>query len=95
MIPRWPAPPKRRTARTGRVAAVTVTALAAVLVQAALAAHANTPPAPPSGARLAAEPARHDLTRARMQVLAMATAALSQGPALSQAGTDLPAVGRR
>ncbi|WP_455361870.1 pullulanase-type alpha-1,6-glucosidase [Streptomyces sp. SYSU K21746] len=27
--------------------------------------------------------------RARMQVLAMATAALSQGPALSQAGTDL------
>ncbi len=27
--------------------------------------------------------------RGRMQVLAMATAALSQGPALSQAGTDL------
>ncbi|MCZ9345556.1 DUF3372 domain-containing protein, partial [Streptomyces sp. TRM76130] len=27
--------------------------------------------------------------RARAQVLAMATAALSQGPALSQAGTDL------
>ncbi|MGI5198671.1 pullulanase-type alpha-1,6-glucosidase [Streptomyces sp. CA-288835] len=66
MIPRWqPASPQRRTARTSRVAAVTVTALAAVLVQAALAAHANTPPppAPPSGARPAAEPARHDLTR--------------------------------
>lgn len=66
MISRWqPASPKRRTARTRRVAAVTVTALAAVLVQAALAAHANTAPspAPPSGARPAAEPARHDLTR--------------------------------
>ena len=65
MIPRWPAPPRRRTAQpTGRVVgAVTVIALAAVLAQAALTAHANTPPASPSGARLAAEPARHDLTR--------------------------------
>ncbi|WP_328870868.1 pullulanase-type alpha-1,6-glucosidase [Streptomyces sp. NBC_00287] len=62
MIPRWPAPPRRRTAHAGRVAAVTVTALAAALVQ-PLAARADTPPAPPSDARLAAEPARHDVTR--------------------------------
>ncbi|WAZ21287.1 pullulanase-type alpha-1,6-glucosidase [Streptomyces cinnabarinus] len=62
MIPRWPAPPRRRTAQAGRVAAVTVTALAAALVQ-PLAARADTPPAPPSDARLAAEPARHDVTR--------------------------------
>ncbi|GAA3805239.1 pullulanase-type alpha-1,6-glucosidase [Streptomyces phyllanthi] len=62
MIPRWPAPPRRRTAHAGRVAAVTVTALAAALVQ-PLAARADTPPAPPSEAKLAAEPARHDLTR--------------------------------
>ncbi|WP_406733895.1 pullulanase-type alpha-1,6-glucosidase [Streptomyces sp. NBC_01794] len=34
-------------------------------------------------------PATSPADRARMQVLAMATAALSQGPALSQAGTDL------
>ncbi|MGW6858608.1 pullulanase-type alpha-1,6-glucosidase [Streptomyces xanthophaeus] len=34
-------------------------------------------------------PATSTADRARMQVLAMATAALSQGPALSQAGTDL------
>ncbi|MEV0635807.1 pullulanase-type alpha-1,6-glucosidase [Streptomyces sp. NPDC050619] len=74
MIPRWPVPSGRRTARTarsartshaahaGRVAAVTVTALAAALVQ-PLAARADTPPPPPSDARLAAEPARHDATR--------------------------------
>ncbi|QDI71469.1 sulfonate ABC transporter ATP-binding protein [Streptomyces calvus] len=62
MIPRWPAPPGRRTARGRRVAAVTVAALAAALVQ-PLAARADTPPAPPSDARLAASPARHDLTR--------------------------------
>ncbi|WP_037669147.1 pullulanase-type alpha-1,6-glucosidase [Streptomyces griseus] len=62
MIPRWPVPSRRRTAHAGRVAAVTVTALAAALVQ-PLAARADTPPAPPSDARLAAEPARHDDTR--------------------------------
>ncbi|MEU2748832.1 pullulanase-type alpha-1,6-glucosidase [Streptomyces collinus] len=62
MIPRWPVPSRRRTARTGRVAAVTVTALAAALVQ-PLAARADTPPPPPSDAKLAAEPARHDSTR--------------------------------
>ncbi|MFF4897245.1 pullulanase-type alpha-1,6-glucosidase [Streptomyces sp. NPDC001068] len=45
-----------------RVAAVAVVALAAALVQPA-AAHAAAPPAPPSDARLAAEPARHDATR--------------------------------
>jgi pullulanase-type alpha-1,6-glucosidase len=56
------APPRRRTAYAGRVAAVTVTALAAALVQ-PLAAGADTPPAPPSDATLAAEPARHDVTR--------------------------------
>ncbi|MDN0194636.1 pullulanase-type alpha-1,6-glucosidase [Streptomyces sp. S.PNR 29] len=62
MIPRWPVPSRRRTAHAGRVAAVTVAALAAALVQ-PLAARADTPPAPPSDARLAAEPARHDATR--------------------------------
>ncbi len=63
MIPRWPASPRRRTAHAGRVAAVTVTALAAALVQ-PLAARADTPPPPPpSDAKLAAEPARHDATR--------------------------------
>ncbi|QOV46297.1 pullulanase-type alpha-1,6-glucosidase [Streptomyces chromofuscus] len=62
MIPRWPAPRTRRTAHVRRVAAVTVAALAAALVQ-PLAARAATPPPPPSDARLAAEPARHDLTR--------------------------------
>ncbi|ELS52711.1 putative Pullulanase [Streptomyces viridochromogenes Tue57] len=55
-------PSRRRTAYAGRVAAVTVTALAAALVQ-PLAARAETPPAPPSDAKLAAEPARHDSTR--------------------------------
>ncbi len=62
MIPRWRAPSRRRTSRAGRIAAVTVTALAAALVQ-PLAAKAATPPAPPSDAKLAAEPARHDATR--------------------------------
>ncbi|MEU6259773.1 pullulanase-type alpha-1,6-glucosidase [Streptomyces sp. NPDC047043] len=62
MIPRWPAPRTRRTAHARRVAAVTVAALAAALVQ-PLAAHADTPPAPPSDATLAAAPARHDDTR--------------------------------
>ncbi|MDX3313678.1 pullulanase-type alpha-1,6-glucosidase [Streptomyces sp. ME08-AFT2] len=62
MIPRWPAPRTRRTAHLGRMAAVTVAALAAALVQ-PLAARADSPPAPPSDARLAAEPARHDDTR--------------------------------
>ncbi|MBX9393074.1 pullulanase-type alpha-1,6-glucosidase [Streptomyces sp. TRM72054] len=64
MIPRWPAPRTRRTAHVRRVAAVTVAALAAALVQ-PLAAGAATPPPPPppSDAKLAAEPARHDLTR--------------------------------
>ncbi|MGV9503509.1 pullulanase-type alpha-1,6-glucosidase [Streptomyces sp. NPDC003642] len=62
MIPRWPVPSRRRTARAGRVAAVTAAALAATLVQ-PLAAGAATPPAPPSDAALAAQPARHDATR--------------------------------
>ncbi|MCT9079123.1 pullulanase-type alpha-1,6-glucosidase [Streptomyces fulvoviolaceus] len=62
MIPRWPTPSRRRTAHAGRVAAVTVTALAAALVQ-PLSAQADTPPPPPSDAKLAAEPARHDDTR--------------------------------
>ncbi|MFJ7132060.1 pullulanase-type alpha-1,6-glucosidase [Streptomyces fungicidicus] len=62
MIPRWPAPPGRRTARGRRVAAVTVAALAVALVQ-PLAARADTPPAPPSDAKLAKSPSRHDLTR--------------------------------
>ncbi|GGW83211.1 pullulanase-type alpha-1,6-glucosidase [Streptomyces lomondensis] len=62
MISRWPVPSRRRTSRAGRVAAVTATALAAALVQ-PLAAGAATPPAPPSDAKLAAEPARHDATR--------------------------------
>ncbi|MFC4468330.1 pullulanase-type alpha-1,6-glucosidase [Streptomyces xiangluensis] len=62
MIPRWPAPRTRRTPHVRRVAAVTVAALAAALVQ-PLAARADTPPPPPSDAKLAAEPARHDATR--------------------------------
>ncbi|MFC8364102.1 pullulanase-type alpha-1,6-glucosidase [Streptomyces griseorubiginosus] len=62
MIPRWPVPSRRRTAHAGRVAAVTVTALAAALVQ-PLSARADTPPPPPSDAQLAAQPARHDDTR--------------------------------
>ncbi|MFJ9741419.1 pullulanase-type alpha-1,6-glucosidase [Streptomyces sp. NPDC101166] len=62
MIPRWPVPSRRRTAHPGRVAAVTVTALAAALVQ-PVAARADTPPAPPSDAKLAKTASRHDLTR--------------------------------
>ncbi|MFI1505690.1 pullulanase-type alpha-1,6-glucosidase [Streptomyces sp. NPDC020597] len=62
MKPRWPVPSRRRTAHAGRVAAVTVTALAAALVQ-PLSARAATPPPPPSDAKLAAQPARHDDTR--------------------------------
>ncbi|MFI1026913.1 pullulanase-type alpha-1,6-glucosidase [Streptomyces sp. NPDC020951] len=62
MTPRWPAPPTRRSAHAGRVATVTVAALAAALVQ-PLAARAATPPPPPSDAKLAAAPARHDDTR--------------------------------
>ncbi|MFJ4618393.1 pullulanase-type alpha-1,6-glucosidase [Streptomyces sp. NPDC088812] len=62
MIPRWPAPRTRRTAHAGRVAAVTAAALAAALLP-PLAARADTPPAPPSDAELAAEPARNDATR--------------------------------
>lgn len=48
--------------RARRAAAVTAVALAAALIQ-PLAAHAATPPAPPSDAALAAQPARHDDTR--------------------------------
>ncbi|MFD9026509.1 pullulanase-type alpha-1,6-glucosidase [Streptomyces parvulus] len=62
MIPRWPVPAARRTARVRRVAAVTVTALAAALLP-PLAARADAPPAPPSDAKLAKAAARHDLTR--------------------------------
>lgn len=62
MIPRWQAPRTRRAPHVRRVAAVVAAALAAALVP-PLAAHAAGPPAPPSDARLAAEPARHDATR--------------------------------
>ncbi|MEU0595773.1 pullulanase-type alpha-1,6-glucosidase [Streptomyces ardesiacus] len=62
MIPRWPVPSARRTARVGRVAALTATALAATLLT-PLAARADAPPAPPSDATLAKTAARHDLTR--------------------------------
>ncbi|MFG3201952.1 pullulanase-type alpha-1,6-glucosidase [Streptomyces sp. NPDC048192] len=48
--------------RAKRAAAVTAAALAAALIQ-PLAAHAASPPAPPSDASLAAQPARHDDTR--------------------------------
>ncbi|MFI9647637.1 pullulanase-type alpha-1,6-glucosidase [Streptomyces sp. NPDC052040] len=61
MIPRWPAPRRRRT--RSRVVALTLTALAAALLPPLATAGAATPPAPPSDARLAAEPARHDDTR--------------------------------
>ncbi|WP_435611693.1 pullulanase-type alpha-1,6-glucosidase [Streptomyces sp. bgisy159] len=62
MTPRWPAPPRRRIRQVGRVAAVTAATLASALVQ-PLAAQAQTPPPPPSDARLASAPARHDATR--------------------------------
>ncbi|MGW3171940.1 pullulanase-type alpha-1,6-glucosidase [Streptomyces sp. NPDC001153] len=48
--------------RAKRAAAVTAVALAAALIQ-PLAARAATPPVPPSDAKLAAVPARHDDTR--------------------------------
>ncbi|MYZ09392.1 pullulanase-type alpha-1,6-glucosidase [Streptomyces sp. SID2999] len=62
MRPSWQARRTRRTPYRGRAAAIVVAALAASLVT-PLSAHAATPPAPPSDARLAAEPARHDDTR--------------------------------
>lgn len=64
LIPRWPAPGarRRRTPPQRRIAAVAVAALAAAFLQ-PIAARAQTPPAPPSDAKLAAEPARHDDTR--------------------------------
>ncbi len=62
MIPRWPAPRTRRTERRRRATGVIVAALLAAFVQPP-AAHASAPPAPPSDAKLAATPARHDDTR--------------------------------
>ncbi|OIJ98019.1 pullulanase-type alpha-1,6-glucosidase [Streptomyces colonosanans] len=62
MIPRLPAPRTRRTPYRRRVAATVVAALAAALLP-PLTARAATPPAPPSDAQLAAQPARHDATR--------------------------------
>ncbi|MFJ8729786.1 pullulanase-type alpha-1,6-glucosidase [Streptomyces bauhiniae] len=62
MRPSWQARRTRRTPYRRRAAAVAVAALAASLVT-PLSARADTPPAPPSDARLAAEPARHDDTR--------------------------------
>ncbi|MFD4626010.1 pullulanase-type alpha-1,6-glucosidase [Streptomyces sp. NPDC058475] len=59
MIPRGPA---RRPGRFRLRAAVLAAALAVSLAQ-PLAARAETPPAPPSDAKLAAAPARHDDTR--------------------------------
>ncbi|MGR8010865.1 pullulanase-type alpha-1,6-glucosidase [Streptomyces hypolithicus] len=49
--------------RLGRVAAATAAALFAALIPAPPASAAKPPPAPPSDRALAAEPARHDLTR--------------------------------
>lgn len=59
LIPRGPA---RRPGRSRLRAAVLAAALALSFAQ-PLAARAQTPPAPPSDARLAAAPARHDATR--------------------------------
>lgn len=59
LIPRGPA---RRTGRPRLRAAVLAAALAVSLAQ-PLVARAQTPPAPPSDAKLAAEPSRHDATR--------------------------------
>ncbi|MDJ0341230.1 pullulanase-type alpha-1,6-glucosidase [Streptomyces sp. H10-C2] len=50
-------------ARIRRVAATVVSALLLATVPAAVTAMAAAPPAPPSDAALAAQPARHDLTR--------------------------------
>ncbi|MEW2132535.1 pullulanase-type alpha-1,6-glucosidase [Streptomyces sp. NPDC005435] len=62
MRPSWQARRSRRTPFRRRAAAVVAVALAAALVP-PLAAHADAPPAPPSDAALAAQPARHDDTR--------------------------------
>ncbi|MFF0381317.1 pullulanase-type alpha-1,6-glucosidase [Streptomyces sp. NPDC004286] len=62
MRPIWQARRSRRTPYVRRAAAVVAAALAATLVT-PLSAHAASPPAPPSDARLAAAPARHDDTR--------------------------------
>ncbi|MFI8346171.1 pullulanase-type alpha-1,6-glucosidase [Streptomyces sp. NPDC085596] len=62
MRPSWQARWSRRTPFRRRAAAVVAVALAAALVP-PLAAHADAPPAPPSDAALAAQPARHDDTR--------------------------------
>ncbi|MGV9338116.1 pullulanase-type alpha-1,6-glucosidase [Streptomyces sp. NPDC003688] len=62
MRPSWQARRSRRTPVRRRAAAVVAVALAAALVP-PLAAHADAPPAPPSDAALAAQPARHDDTR--------------------------------
>ncbi|MFD8914955.1 pullulanase-type alpha-1,6-glucosidase [Streptomyces sp. NPDC059575] len=62
MRPSWQARRSRRTPIRRRAAAVVAVALAAALVP-PLAAHADAPPAPPSDAALAAQPARHDDTR--------------------------------
>ncbi|QBJ90248.1 pullulanase-type alpha-1,6-glucosidase [Streptomyces seoulensis] len=62
MRPIWQARGTRRTPYRRRAAALVAAALAATLVT-PLSAHAASPPAPPSDARLAAEPARHDDTR--------------------------------
>lgn len=59
LIPRGPA---RRIGRPRLRAAVLAAALAVSLAQ-PLVARAQTPPAPPSDAKLAAEPSRHDATR--------------------------------
>ncbi|GAA4958266.1 hypothetical protein GCM10023238_26290 [Streptomyces heliomycini] len=62
LIPRWPAPTGRRTARGGRVAAVTV-GRARRGLGATGRRQCRHPAAPPSDAQLAKAPARHDLTR--------------------------------
>ncbi|MET7882959.1 pullulanase-type alpha-1,6-glucosidase [Streptomyces avermitilis] len=63
MIPRGSAPRTRRTHRHSRTAAAVAAAALAVSLAQPLEARAATPPAPPSDAKLAAEPARHDATR--------------------------------
>lgn len=64
MIARWPAPRRRRTPYRGRVAAVTVAALAAAFVP-PLTARAATPPPPPSDAKLAIEQDKADVLTQR------------------------------
>ncbi|WP_228982515.1 pullulanase-type alpha-1,6-glucosidase [Streptomyces sp. DH12] len=64
MRPRPPARHRRRRPTRGTVAALVAATLTALAVPAAVPANAAPkPPAPPSDRRLAAEPARHDLTR--------------------------------